>query len=202
MTPPTHPDVRDEFPLDSAALQQLHDRLVTDAAEADALDLTYRTVDTPVGELLLAATSVGLVRVAFHKEGLDEVLVTLADRISPRILQSPRRLENVVRQLDEYFAGQRESFELPLDHRLSVGFRRHVQRYLGQIRFGQTVTYKQVAQQVGNPNAVRAVGTACATNPLPVVVPCHRVLRSDGALGGYIGGLTAKSTLLDLERAA
>ena len=194
--------VAQEFPIEPGTLQQLRDKLVSDAATAGTLDVAYRTVDTAVGKLLVAATDAGLVRVAFACEGLDEVLTKLAERISPRILQTPRRLEDVVRQLDEYFAGRRETFDLALDHRLSSGFRMNVHQYLPQIHFGQTMTYKQVAQRVGSPNAVRAVGTACATNPLPVVVPCHRVLRSDGSLGGYVGGFEAKAALLDLERAA
>lgn len=196
------PRLSDETRIQTGVLQQLHDRLVTDASAAGVLDLAYRTLDTPIGVLLVAATDTGLVRVAFAREGLDDVLVTLAARISPRILHAPQRLEDVAQQLDEYFAGRRTTFDLPLDHRLSDGFRMKVHQYLPHIRFGHTMTYKQVAEQVGNPNAVRAVGTACATNPLPVVVPCHRVLRSDGTVGGYLGGTDAKRSLLDLERAA
>lgn len=188
--------------IDPDVLRRLHTRLVDDAAASGALDIAYRTTDSPVGVLLLAATDTGLVRVAFEREGIDSVLTTLAERISPRILHAPRRLDTVVQQLDEYFSHRRETFDLPLDHRLSSGFRRTVHQYLPNIRFGRTMTYKQVAQQVGNPTAVRAVGTACATNPLPVVVPCHRVLRSDGTVGGYLGGPEAKHTLLDLEHAA
>jgi methylated-DNA-[protein]-cysteine S-methyltransferase len=119
--------------------------------------------------------------------------------VSARILRSPRRLDAAATELDEYFSGRRRSFDLPLDLSLSSGFRRLVQHHLPEIAYGRTESYKQVAELVGNPKAVRAVGTACATNPLPVVVPCHRVLRSDGALGGYIGGLDAKRTLLELE---
>ena len=122
--------------------------------------------------------------------------------MSPRIVAAPGPLDAVATQLEEYFAGTRHAFDLPLDHALSSGFRQEVQCFLPHIGYGRTLTYKEVAAQVGNPTAVRAVGTACATNPLPVVVPCHRVLRSDGGLGGYLGGLEAKTTLLDLERAA
>jgi methylated-DNA-[protein]-cysteine S-methyltransferase len=111
-------------------------------------------------------------------------------------------LDEAARQVEEYFAGTRHRFDLPLDYRLSGGFRRTVQQLLPSIEYGHTLSYKQVAELVGNPKAVRAVGTACATNPLPVVVPCHRVLRTDGALGGYIGGLDAKTTLLALEKEA
>ncbi len=138
-------------------------------------------------------------RVAFEREDFDAVLESLAVRVSPRILQAPRRLDSAAAQLDDYFAGTRHTFELPVDYALSTGFRRMVQRHLPHIGYGHTQTYKEVAALVGNPKAVRAVGTACATNPLPVVVPCHRVLRSDGGLGGYIGGLDAKTTLLTLE---
>jgi len=183
-------------------LEALHRRLEDLANARGALEVAYTTVDSPVGRLLLAATDIGLVRVAFEGEGLDRVLETLAARVSPRILQSPGRLTAVARQLDEYFAGKRTAFDVPLDYRLSSGFRQLVQQYLPRIGYGHTQSYREVAELVGNPKAVRAVGSACATNPLPVVVPCHRVLRTDGTLGGYIGGLEAKSTLLTLEHAA
>lgn len=180
----------------------LHGRLERMAEAQGVLDIAYTTVDSPVGRLLLAATETGLLRVAFEREGLDLVLETLAGKVSPRILESPGRLDDAARQLDEYFAGRRTGFELPLDYRLSSGFRQLVQRHLPQIGYGHTQSYREVAELVGNPKAVRAVGSACATNPLPVVVPCHRVLRTDGTLGGYIGGLDAKSALLSLEHAA
>jgi methylated-DNA-[protein]-cysteine S-methyltransferase len=130
------------------------------------------------------------------------VLDALAARVSSRILAAPARLDEPARQLDEYFAGTRHSFDVPLDHALSGGFRARVQHSLPDIGYGRTATYAEVAAAVGNPKAVRAVGTACATNPLPVVVPCHRVLRSDGTLGGYVGGAAVKRELLELERAA
>src|SRR5699024_1633089 len=126
----------------------------------------------------------------------------LATRISPRVLEAPRRLDAVAAELEEYFAGTRHSFDLPLDQSLSSAFRQRVQRPLPDIRYGHTRSYTDVAAPVGNPKAVRAVGAACAKNPLPVVVPCHRVLRNDGSLGGYIGGPEAKTTLLQLEHAA
>ena len=190
------------FPIDPRTLDALHDRVVEAARRDGLLDVAYRTVDTPVGPLLLAATDAGLVRVAYEREDFDAVLGTLAERLSPRILRSPARLDDAARQLDEYFAGHRRAFDLRLDHALSAGFRRTVQGWLPDIAYGHTATYGEVAAAVGNPKAVRAVGSACATNPLPVVVPCHRVLRSDGSLGGYVGGPQAKSTLLTLERAA
>lgn len=192
----------EQLPVSSADLAALHERLVTRADHDGLIAVAYRTIGTPVGDLLLAATEQGLVRVAYQQEGFDAVLDTLATKISPRILAAPQRLDLIARELDEYFAGDRRSFDVPLDLSLSAGFRQTVQRYLPQIDYGRTQTYKQVAERVGNPKAVRAVGTACATNPLPVVVPCHRVLRTDGTLGGYIGGEAAKTTLLDLERAA
>jgi methylated-DNA-[protein]-cysteine S-methyltransferase len=181
---------------------RLHERL-EDAAERDGLlDVAYTTIDTPVGSLLLAATGTGLARVAYEREGHDRVLEDLAVRLSPRILRAPRRLDAAAREIDEYFAGVRTGFDLPLDLSLSSGFRQLVQRHLPRIEYGHTQSYREVAAIVGNPRAVRAVGTACATNPLPVVVPCHRVLRTDGTLGGYVGGLDAKAALLTLEKAA
>ncbi|MQA82361.1 MAG: methylated-DNA--[protein]-cysteine S-methyltransferase [Streptosporangiales bacterium] len=196
-------DLLGALPLvDEEANARLHDRLV-DAAERDGLlDVAYRTFDSPVGSLLLAATGEGLVRVAYAREGHDGVLATLATTVSPRILRAPGRLDDASRQLEEYFAGRRTAFELPLDRRLSSGFRREVQARLPSIGYGHTATYAEIAAAVGNPKAVRAVGTACATNPLPVVVPCHRVVRSDGSLGRYAGGDEAKHALLTLEAAA
>jgi methylated-DNA-[protein]-cysteine S-methyltransferase len=126
----------------------------------------------------------------------------LANRVSPRVLRAPKRLDDAATEIEEYFTGRRTGFDLPLDYALSSGFRQLVQRHLPHIAYGHTQTYKDVAAIVGNPKAVRAVGSACATNPLPVVVPCHRVLRTDGTLGGYIGGLAAKTALLTLEGAA
>jgi methylated-DNA-[protein]-cysteine S-methyltransferase len=185
-----------------ADLPRLHERLERAAAADGLLDIAYRVVDSPIGPLLLAATEHGLLRVAFGVEGHDEVLATLAARVSPRILRSPARTDDAARQLEEYFAGRRRSFDVPLDRRLSHGFRRSVQEHLTEIAYGSTESYAEVAVATGNPRAVRAVGSACSTNPLPVVVPCHRVLRSDGSLGGYVGGLEAKHALLALEAAA
>jgi methylated-DNA-[protein]-cysteine S-methyltransferase len=182
-------------------MRRLHDQLVA-ASDADQLlDVAYRTVDSPVGTLLLAATDQGLVRVAYQVEHHDQVLQSLAQRVSPRILHAPRRLDQVARQLAEYFEGERREFVLPLDFRLAHGFRREVLGRLRMINYGRTESYSQVAAATGHPRAVRAVGTACATNPLPVIVPCHRVLRSDGKLGGYLGGLQTKAALLSLEAA-
>ena len=189
-------------PSDADTLSKLRHRLELAAEAEGLLDVAYTTVDSPVGTLLLAATRTGLVRVAYDIEDHDRVLDTLSQKISPRVLRAPKRLDAAARELDEYFRGRRRVFDLPLDLSLSTGFRQLVQRYLPGIAYGQTRTYRQVAELVGNPKAVRAVGTACATNPLPVVVPCHRVLRTDGTLGGYVGGPEAKTALLTLEAAA
>jgi methylated-DNA-[protein]-cysteine S-methyltransferase len=182
-------------------LARLHGRLSEEAWREGILDVSYRTVDSPVGTLLLAATEAGLVRIAYASEGHDTVLRTLADRISPRILNAPARLDGPARELGEYFDGQRRSFDLRLDWRLATGFRRAVLGRLPDIGYGQTVSYAAVAGLAGNPKAVRAAATACATNPLPVVVPCHRVIYSDGRIGRYLGGAEAKRLLLDLEAA-
>lgn len=183
-------------------LARLHARLEDAATRDGLLDVAYAVVDSPVGRLLLAATEKGLVRVAFHNQDHDKVLDDLAGALSPRVLRAPKRLDDVARELDQYFNGERRTFDVPLDLSLSHGFRQLVQRHLPEISYGRTLSYGEVARLVGNPKAVRAVGTACATNPLPVVVPCHRVLRADGTLGGYAGGAAAKSVLLDLEAAA
>jgi methylated-DNA-[protein]-cysteine S-methyltransferase len=189
-------------PADPGTLSRLRHRLGLAAEAEGLLDVAYTTIDSPLGTLLLAATPKGLVRVAYDVEDHDRVLGTLAQRISPRVLRAPRRLDAAARELDEYFSRQRRVFDLPLDMSLSKGFRQLVQRHLPEIGYGQTRTYRQVAELVGSPQAVRAVGTACATNPLPVIVPCHRVLRADGTPGGYVGGPGAKQALLSLEAAA
>lgn len=180
-------------------LVRLHERLVGSAAGAALLDVAYRIVDSPLGPLLVAATERGVVRLAYQREDHDAVLHTLAEQVSPRLLHAPRQLDDAARQLGDYFAGQRRVFGLPLDLRLSRGFRRQVLDHLVTIGFGQQESYAAVARRTGHPNAVRAVGSACATNPIPIIVPCHRVLRSDGSLGGYVGGLPAKQALLRLE---
>ncbi len=189
-------------PADPGTLSRLRHRLGLAAEAEGLLDVAYTTIDSPLGPLLLAATPKGLVRVAYDVEDHDRVLGTLSQRLSPRVLRAPRRLDAAARELDEYFSRQRRVFDLPLDLSLSKGFRQLVQRHLPEIGYGQTRTYRQVAELVGNPRAVRAVGTACATNPLPVVVPCHRVLRADGTPGGYVAGPGAKKALLSLEAAA
>ncbi len=203
MTSPTDLTSTLSRALDPTAeqLAVLRDRLNAAADTGGLLDVAYRTLDSPVGSLLLAATDQGLVRVAFAVEDHDAALQSLAERVSPRLLRAPARLEPAARQLDEYFAGRRQTFDLAVDWRLTAGFRSAVLHHLAAIGYGRTATYTAVAALAGSPRAVRAVGSACATNPVPVVVPCHRVVRTDGGLGGYLGGLEAKRTLLGLEAA-
>jgi len=184
-------------PLD----ERLVERLAEQAGRRGLVDVAVAPTDTPIGPLLLAATDEGLVRVAFDLEGFDAVLEELAARISPRVLEAPRRLDPARRQIDEYFAGRRTRFELPVDMRLAHGFRRKALGFVAAIPYGHTASYKQVAAGAGSPSAVRAAGSACATNPIPIVVPCHRVLRTGGGLGGYGGGLPRKEQLLRMEGA-
>lgn len=189
-------------PDERRTLDRLHARLEQQAAGRDLLDVAWTRVDSPVGPLLLAATPAGVVRVAFDLEDHDAVLQQLADAVSPRLLRAPSRLDAVARELDEYFAGTRRRFDVAVDLRLATGFRREVLEHLPGIGYGSTATYAALASAAGRPRAVRAVGTACATNPVPLVVPCHRVVRSDGSSGGYRGGPQAKQILLRLESAA
>lgn len=186
---------------DTATVERLHARLLEVAGRDGLLDLCFRTMDSPYGPLLLVATTRGLVRVAFDIEGHEAVLAHLASAISPRILKDHRRLGLAAAQLDEYFAGRRHEFELDLDLQLSHGFRRNVLTHLRDIEYGSTASYAAIARAVGKPAAVRAVGSACATNPLPIVVPCHRVVRSDGSIGQYLGGSDTKRALLAMESA-
>ncbi len=196
----TH-DLIDHFPLDPDDLRRLHARLERAAQIGNLLDIAYRTVDSAIGPLLLAATPQGLLRVAFASEGHELVLEDLAQRISPRMLEAPTRLDPIARQLDEYFTGHRRSFDIALDWSLSHGFRRKVLGLLAtDVSYGTHASYGKLAQLSGSPRAVRAVGTACATNPIPIVVPCHRVIRSDGTMGSYRGGPAAKRALLELEQ--
>ena len=181
----------------------MDDRLTTALAERAAgeglLDVAVAECDAPFGSLLVAATGGGLVRIAFAGESRNDVLQELADRISPRVLEAPARLDTVRRELDEYFAGDRREFDLALDWSLSAGFLRRAREAALAIPYGQVRTYAELAAAAGSPRAVRAAGNAMARNPLPIVVPCHRVLRTGGGLGGYGGGLDVKRMLLDLE---
>lgn len=200
---PSIADVVGALPVvDDATTKRLHARLVAAAADEGILDVAYRTLDTPLGTLLLAATEEGLVRIAFSRQDHHAVLAMLEAQISPRVLRAPRRLDRVARELDEYFVGRRETFDIALDLRLAQGFRRQVLDRLRDIGYGSTASYSAVAQAAGNPKASRAVGSACRTNPLPIVVPCHRVVRADGMPGEYAGGAHAKKRLLALEAAA
>ena len=181
-------------------------RGLAQAAEQEGLlDLAYRVVESPVGDLLVVTTSTGLVRVAFDLEDHEQVLADLAVEVSPRILESAARTDTAARQLDEYFDRRRQSFDLSVDLRLVRGFRREVLVRLRDVDYGRTISYGQLAEVAGRPRAARAVGTACAHNPVPIVVPCHRVVRAGGALGNYLGnylgGPDVKVALLELEGA-
>ena len=170
------------------------------AADADLIDVAYERHDSPFGPMFACATDAGLIRIGLPTDDEDEVLDDLAAKVSPRILRSARPvLTETRRELDRYFAGGLQTFDLPLDWRLSHGFRAEVLHELTAVPYGQTVTYAELAARAGRPNAVRAAGSAMATNPLPIVVPCHRVLRTGGAVGSYRGGVAMKERLLALE---
>ena len=175
------------------------DRLARGAAEEGLLDVAYTTADSPFGQLLLAQTPKGLVRVGLPNQNAEELLDELATKVSPRVLEAPAQLDETRRELDLYFDGKLDRFELPLDWRLSNGFRLRVLRAINRIPYGQTRSYTEMATKAGNERAVRAAGSACGSNPIPLVVPCHRVLRTSGALGGYGGGLPMKQGLLEME---
>jgi len=175
------------------------DKVKVRAAEEGLLDVAYTSADSPFGTLLLATTRRGLVRVGLPNQDPDELLADLAARVSPRVLEAPAELDEVRRELDLYFEGRLDRFDLPLDWRLSSGFRRRVLRAIDRIPYGQTRNYTEMARKAGNERAVRAAGSACGSNPIPLIVPCHRVLRTSGALGGYGGGLPMKQALLELE---
>jgi methylated-DNA-[protein]-cysteine S-methyltransferase len=175
------------------------ERLASRANQEGLLDVAYAMSDSPFGPLLLAATPKGLVKLSLPGHDPEKALEDLATRISPRLLEAPARLDEARRELDLYFEGKLTEFGLPLDWQLSRDFRRRALRAIGRIPYGKTRTYTEIARSAGNERAVRAAGTACGANPLPIVVPCHRVLRSSGALGGYGGGLPMKEALLELE---
>jgi methylated-DNA-[protein]-cysteine S-methyltransferase len=170
------------------------------AAAEGLLDVAYATADSPFGALLLAKTPRGLVRIGLPDEDTEALLAELAGRISPRVLEAPAGLDEERRELDDYFAGRRRSFELPIDWQLSHGFLLRARQGIAAIPYGETRTYTDLARAAGNERAVRAAGSACSRNPIPLVVPCHRVLRRDGSLGGYAGGVEMKKNLLELER--
>jgi methylated-DNA-[protein]-cysteine S-methyltransferase len=175
------------------------ERLVNRANQEGLLDVAYTMSDSPFGPLLLAATPRGLVKLSLPGHDPEEALEDLATRISPRVLEAPTRLDEARRELDLYFEGKLTEFDLPLDWQLSKHFRRRALRAIDRIPYGKTRSYTEIARSAGNERAVRAAGTACGANPIPIVVPCHRVLRTGGALGGYGGGLPMKEALLKLE---
>lgn len=186
----------------TVALDEIAAATAAALARADdegLVEVAVARTDSPIGTLTLAATPEGLVRVGFPRE-TDTILDELAEEVSPRVVELPRRLDLARRELDEYFAGRRTMFDLAVDLRLAHGFRRQVLELLHtEITFGETCSYAELAAMAGSPRAHRAVGSAMATNPVPIVVPCHRVLRTGGALGGYGGGLDVKRYLLALE---
>ena len=188
---------------DPATWERLRGDLAVAAERAGLIDVAFERHDTPLGSIFVGATDAGLVRIGLPAEDEDAVLDELARRVSPRVLRAPRDTVTRARhQLDRYFAGALRAFDVALDWRLTAGFRRRVLFATARIPYGLTSSYRELATQAGSPAAVRAAGTALATNPLPIVVPCHRVLRSGGQLGQYRGGSEAKARLLELERTA
>jgi methylated-DNA-[protein]-cysteine S-methyltransferase len=174
--------------------------LASAAAAAGLLDVAYATLDSPVGSLLLAATPKGLVRVAYlDDQDPDAALSDLARRVSPRVLAAPRKLDAPRRALDEYFAGRRDRFELDLDWQLMTPFGRRVLEATAAIPYGSVSSYREVAAHAGSPRGSRAAGNALGANPLPIVLPCHRVVHAGGGLGGYTGGVARKRALLAIE---
>jgi len=189
----------DLLPGESAALAA---RTAARAADEGVAEIAYALLDAPVGRLLVAASSRGLVRIAYELEngGVDSVLDAIAERLSPSIVEAPARLDDARRELDEYFAGRRRGFDLEVDWRLArSAFTRRVLEATARIPFGETSTYRDVAIAAGSPKAFRAAGSALGSNPIPIVVPCHRVLASAGGIGGYTGGLERKRVLLGIE---
>ena len=174
-------------------------RLASEAAGAGLVDVAFAATDSPLGTLLVATTRQGLVRLAYPNEARDSVLDGLAARVSPRLLEAPDRLDAIRRQLDDYFEGRRQAFDLPVDYALTKGFVRRVLRATARIPFGDVSTYRVIASRAGNVRAYRAAGNALGSNPIPIVVPCHRVVHTTGGLGGYTGGLERKEFLLKLE---
>jgi len=171
------------------------------AAAEGLVDVAYAQVDSPFGPLTVAGSERGLLLVAYPERPLDELLTRLAEEVSPRVLEAPARLDRVRRELHEYFEARRRSFTEPIDWTLAGGgfFRRVLETTAG-IAYGQVRTYGEVAAGAGSPRAVRATGNGLGSNPMPVVVPCHRVVRTGGGLGGYTGGVERKRFLLSLER--
>lgn len=186
-------------PAAALDLARLRTALGRRAADEGALDVAYATYQSPLGPLTLMVTRRGLVRLSYPGEGIGAQLDEIAERISPRILEAPERTDALRWQLDEYFTGGRRAFEVPIDWRLVRGFAGDVLRATSRIPFGSVSSYRDVATEAGSPNAYRAAGNALGSNPIPIVVPCHRVLHAGGGLGGYTGGLDRKRFLLRLE---
>jgi len=169
-------------------------------AEKDGLiDVAYTEIDSPFGKMLIAGSERGVLRVAFPHREWNKLLDQIAEQISPRVLEAPERLDEPRRQLDEYFEGKRRDFDLPLDWRLTRGFQNRAQHAIARIPYGETRNYSWIAEKAGNPRAFRAAGTACGANPLPPIVPCHRVVPAGGGIGSYGGGPEMKRALLELE---
>jgi len=177
-------------------------RLVDRAVEEGLVSVAYTRTDSPFGDLLVATTKTGLVKVGFLHTGSEEAMLgELAERVSPRVLHAPARLDDARRQIDEYFGGRRRRFDLRTDRALIHGFARAVLAQTARIPYGSFLTYAEVAAEAGNPRAHRAAGSALARNPIPIVIPCHRVLRSGGVVGNYGGGPEMKARLLQMEGA-
>ena len=184
------------------SMNELQQALVERAEDEGLLEVAYGSVESPFGDLLAAVTPRGLLRLSYDPSRNDTVLEQIAAKVSPRILEAPTRLDPVRRQLDEYFEGERTKFDLKLDWRLTRGFFQKILRETARVRYGKLATYKEMAEAAGSPRAIRAAGSACGSNPIPLIVPCHRVLGSDGGLHGYGGGLDVKRQLLTLEGVA
>ena len=188
-------------------MEAAKDALLARAESEGLIDVAYGTVDSPFGEMLVVGTERGILRVAFpHRKGTgtrewEALLDEIADVVSPRVLEAPERLDDVRRQLDDYFEGRRREFDLPLDWRLTKGFQGKAIHQIARIPYGKTISYGELAARAGNPRAFRAAGTACGANPLPPIVPCHRVLPAGGGVGNYGGGPEMKRALLELEGA-
>jgi methylated-DNA-[protein]-cysteine S-methyltransferase len=185
--------------MDNTVINKSLERLRERAAAEGLLDVAYASADSPFGTLLLARTPQGLVRLGLPSEDIEATLADLAERISPRVLEAPAQLDEERRELEDYFEGRRHEFEVPIDWQLSHGFLLRARRGIAAIPYGETRTYTDLAREAGNERAVRAAGSACSRNPIPLVVPCHRVVRSDGTPGLYAGGVEMKKKLLEME---
>ena len=182
-------------------LRALREAIARRAADDGLLDVAHGTYDSPLGPLTVFVTRRGLVRLSYADEPLERQLDELAAFVSPRVLEAPERTDEVRGQLDAYFAGTRRAFDVPIDWRLLRGFRGDVLRATARIPFGAVSSYRAIAAAAGSPKAYRAAGNALGSNPVPIIVPCHRVLHAGGGLGGYTGGLDRKRFLLRLEGA-